>query len=449
MATDPPSPRAAPPTPVPGEDEATAILPEDLALTPISRRPTVLPADTVAAAMGALFRLPDASPLSAEPELSIIVVTFNGEVFTRLCLATLLPDAMRNGYEVIVVDNASTDGTRAFLEQVAQRCRNLRAIFNGENRGFSAANNQGLALARGRNLLLLNNDTLTPPGWARPLLRRLGDGGVGLVGPVSNRACNEAQIPVDYHTYGGFVRFAARRSMTHAGLSLPVSMLAMYCLAMTRRTFALLGPLDEGYGLGFFEDDDYARRAAAAGLSIVCAEDAFVHHFGEGSFGHLYGTGEQSLLFERNKARFEQKWKTQWTPHARRENLAYAALVDQIAAVVEREIPAGAPGARVVIAVISHGDDALLRRLTTPTREARHLPAGENGAYAGHHPADGIEALRHLQRSIAGGARFLVVPSPCAWWLTHYDALRRELEVNWTKRSQQESCTIFELDRIS
>jgi GT2 family glycosyltransferase len=79
-----------------------------------------------------------------------------------------------------------------------------------------------------------------------------------------------------------------------------------------------VGPLDEAYGLGYFEDDDYCRRTEQAGLGIACAEDVFIHHHLSATFDRMDRAGRQAL-FAKNKAIYETKWGS-WTPHrGRRE----------------------------------------------------------------------------------------------------------------------------------
>jgi GT2 family glycosyltransferase len=92
----------------------------------------------------------------------------------------------------------------------------------------------------------------------------------------------------------------------------------MFCLAMRRDVYERVGPLDERFEVGMFEDDDYALRARHAGYRVVCAEDAFVHHFGEVSFNKLKPSGEYEQLFAANRRRFEEKWGTPWEPHRAR-----------------------------------------------------------------------------------------------------------------------------------
>ena len=82
---------------------------------------------------------------------------------------------------------------------------------------------------------------------------------------------------------------------------------------MPRDVYQRIGPLDEAFGRGFFEDDDYCRRIDELGLRIVCAEDVFIHHHLSASFNKLKNK-DREALFKRNKALYEAKWG-QWVPH--------------------------------------------------------------------------------------------------------------------------------------
>jgi len=242
------------------------------------------------------------------PRLSVILVTWGEVALTRRCLETLFANTTHPDLEVIVVDNKSPDGTVAYLHHMAAQHPNMKVIVNDTNRGFAAANNQGLHAATGDVLVLLNNDTELARGWHIPLLAHLQDPKIGLVGPRSDNVGNEAKIQT--HPHGGadnqfWTDDLYRR---HQGKCFDIHMLAMFCVAMRRDTYEAIGDLDEGYGIGMFEDDDYAERARQLDLRVVCAKDAFVRHIGQGSFRRLIESGEYQALFERNQARFEQQW---------------------------------------------------------------------------------------------------------------------------------------------
>jgi GT2 family glycosyltransferase len=95
----------------------------------------------------------------------------------------------------------------------------------------------------------------------------------------------------------------------------------MYCVAIRRGVLAEVGPLDEAYGVGMFEDDDFAIRVREAGYRVACAEDVYVHHVGQGSFRKL-APEEYERIWRRNQAYFEKKWGRRWEAHVLRDGVA-------------------------------------------------------------------------------------------------------------------------------
>src|SRR5205085_5527477 len=137
---------------------------------------------------------------------------------------------------------------------------------NESNLGFARGCNQALARASGRYVVFLNNDTVLTPGWLDGLVRcALHDWPhVGLVGPVTNGAPEPQGVAADYRDLADLEPFAARRRRAFAGRVLPVKRLTGFCLLARREVLDRLGPLDERYGVGFFEDDDLCLRAREA-----------------------------------------------------------------------------------------------------------------------------------------------------------------------------------------
>lgn len=251
------------------------------------------------------------------PCASVVIVTFNNVALTRACLESVLRNTSYPNYEVVVVDNASTDGTREYLEALAARTPRVRVIQNDANAGFAAANNQGAEATRGDYVVLLNNDTIVPPGWLGRLVRHLQDDRIGMVGPTTNFVGNEAFLHVPYRTWDEMEEFAADRAVRFDGEVADIAMLAMFCVALRRDVMAAIGPLDETFGVGMFEDDDYSHRVRQAGLRVVCAGDCFVHHVGQAAFKALISDGTYNALFEKNRRYYEQKWRTSWVAHVR------------------------------------------------------------------------------------------------------------------------------------
>jgi len=267
-------------------------------------------------------RLATLAPRVADafPRVSVVVVTYNNLDMTRRCVESLYASTEWPNFEVIVVDNASSDGTPDYLRDEEKVRPNFEAILNTENTGFSRACNQGLLRAAGEYLVLLNNDTVVSRGWLSALVRHLRrDPTIGIIGPVTNAIGNEAMIPVGYDDVGEMPRWAAAFVRDHDGESFDISMLAMFCVAMRRSVYEEVGPLDERFGVGMFEDDDYSLRMRQAGFRVVCAEDSFVHHWMKAAFSRLSPVDYQNL-FERNRGLFEEKWGTVWTPHSARKS---------------------------------------------------------------------------------------------------------------------------------
>lgn len=249
------------------------------------------------------------------PRVSVIVVTYNNIELTKACLASLDKHSNHENLEIIVVDNASADGTPDLLREWVAASTNRKIILNDDNRGFAAGNNQGLAIADGEYLVLLNNDTYVTPGWIRTLYRHLErDESIGIIGPVTNNIGNEARIQINYANMEEMLIEAGKFTHSRIGKVQNIQTVAFFCVMFSRKVYEQVGPLDEAFGRGFFEDDDYCRRIEQLGLNIGCAEDVFIHHHLSASFNKLKSADRQAL-FDQNKAIYEAKWG-KWTPHS-------------------------------------------------------------------------------------------------------------------------------------
>jgi GT2 family glycosyltransferase len=248
------------------------------------------------------------------PKVSLIILTYNNLDYTRQCLESIFSKTIYPNYEIVVVDNASTDGTPDYLQTVAATHPNMRLVLNKENRGFAAGNNQGVAAASGAYIAYLNNDIVVTPGWLSGLLTHLSDPAIGAVGPVTNYAGNESRIAVDYHNISDLDDFARRYTRAHAGQSFEIRMLALFCMLLRRSVIEAVGPLDEQFGVGMYEDDDFSLRIRQKGYRILCAEDVYIHHWGSAAFSRLAQERFERLHLE-NRGKFESKWGTLWQPH--------------------------------------------------------------------------------------------------------------------------------------
>ena len=233
---------------------------------------------------------------------SIIIVTHNSFIYTKRCLNSIWRFT-HEPYELIFVDNNSTDDTLLYLQEL-----NITVLYNTENRGFPAAVNQGIEVAQGKQILLLNNDTIVTTGWLRRMLNRLySDQDIGLVGPHSNNTGGDQRITVDYHL-SELEDFAQSISYHNREQQINIHQLMGFCLLIKREVIEQIGLFDERFGIGNFEDTDYCYRAIQAGYKAIIAQDVFIHHFGSRTFKAL-GIDLKSLLRE-NRKKYKQKWSS-------------------------------------------------------------------------------------------------------------------------------------------
>jgi GT2 family glycosyltransferase len=257
----------------------------------------------------------DAEIRKAFPLVSILVVTHNSRAFVKPCFDSLLRNTLWPNYEVVAVDNASSDGTAELLQSYAASDPRVRVWALESNRGFAGGNNFAAGQARGEYLILLNADTMVNPGWVERLVRPARTGPkVGIVVAVTNFAGTEAKINADYRNQAEMEALAGQIARERAGRSIDVRVAPLFCALIPRPVWQALGELDENFTAGMFEDDDYSLRARSAGYRVVTAEDCFVHHFGQGSFAQL-DPQESERIFEMNRERFEKKWGEPWQPH--------------------------------------------------------------------------------------------------------------------------------------
>lgn len=239
---------------------------------------------------------------------SLVVLTFNGLEHTKRCLASIQAHTPEP-HELIVVDNASIDGTVEFLREYSEEHEATVVIANKRNRGFAGGMNQGISMAKGGVVVLLNNDLAVTEGWMERLHEPFWQfPRCGLVGPMSNFVSGPQLVKdAPYSGDGAEMReFAANWALAHQGQTAPTMRLVGFCLAIHRDVINAIGGLDERFFPGNFEDDDYCLRAMMAGFEARIARSAFVHHVGHVGFSSD-GVDLGTALAD-NQKRFRAKW---------------------------------------------------------------------------------------------------------------------------------------------
>ena len=238
---------------------------------------------------------------------SIIVPLFNKVELTRKCVDAVLANTDPALYELILVDNASTDGTAEYCATLGD---DIRVIRNDENQGFSKANNQAAAVSTGEFIVLLNNDTEVHSGWLEPLIGHMSDPRVAAVG-------TKLLFPDGTIQHCGVVlthdarrpdmlgpmhwRYRAPADTPDANVARRYQVVTAAAMLVRRSVYDEVGGLDEGYWNGY-EDVDLCLSIGAAGYTIMYEPTSVVTH-------HESASGpERFRKVTENELRLTERW---------------------------------------------------------------------------------------------------------------------------------------------
>jgi hypothetical protein len=298
-------------------------------------------------------------------ELTIITVNTNTKILVNQCLTSIYESAPSCEFEIIVIDNASRDGS---CDAIQSQYPEVRLIQNSENVGFSVANNQGLSVANGRYLLLLNSDTVVPPGSLDRLIAAMEkDQSLGVVapklvypdgslqmsyGPIPNlfvafctffgvkrlfpvstrrKIANSRFVKASGRSGAGYLTwFSGRQPETK--LVDKDTYVTGACMLIRRECYMQVGGLDPKFFM-YVDDADYSLRVHQKGWKIMYLADSTVVHIKGGTVGEGYrwtsAPAYQSMLY------FLKKHRGRWAFHLSK-GFAVAAVFGRWLASVSR-----------------------------------------------------------------------------------------------------------------
>lgn len=240
---------------------------------------------------------------SSRDQVSIVIPAFNGLKYTRMCLESIRKNTV-HPYELIVVDNGSTDGTREYIKEQ----NDVRLIENHENRGYPAACNQGIVASAAPYILLLNNDVIVTEYWLSRMFQGFfADAKAGLIGPRTNDSAGFQQVTApSFDSADALDEFARKMKIISMRQFREVNYLSGFAMLIDRKVIAEIGILDERFGVGNYEDQDFCKRAEKAGFKMLIANEVFIHHFGSRAFSE--NNLDYHAILTENRTIYEQKW---------------------------------------------------------------------------------------------------------------------------------------------
>lgn len=325
---------------------------------------------------------------------SVIVPVHGRSGLTRVCLDAVLSDPGHSLYEVIVVDDGSRDDTAQVLRSYGSA---LQIISRQKAGGFADACNAGAAIAKGRHLVFLNNDTIPARGWLDALVsyveahRQVAIAGSKLLfpdGTVQHAGVAICQDGVPRHLYSGFpadhpATCRRRRVQAVSGASMLVR----------REIFTAIGGFDTGF-MNALEDVDLCLRAGQAGHEIHLCPESVVRHLESAT------RGRRAADFAPSHALFDQRWAT-----AHRDDLEHY-VADGLLTLGYDELHPHRMRVSAELAVVEHPEQEtdrlllararqthdLLREVVRLTVELAELPQGLRPSLAGDRSVPGVGA---------------------------------------------------------
>tara|TARA_Y100001935_G_scaffold254158_1_gene262303 strand:- start:2525 stop:3796 length:1272 start_codon:yes stop_codon:yes gene_type:complete len=238
--------------------------------------------------------------------VSIIILSYNTLFYTKKTIESVI-SSTNSPYELIVVDNASTDGSIKYLDAISKEYNNLIIIKNKKNVGFSGGNNLGVSYANGKYIMILNSDVLVFEGWLSSLVKSLNSHDkIGAVGTLSNSISGRQQIITTYKDEDEYIEYAKVLNRKNKGRILPRRRLAGFAILLRKNLYEKINGFDEDYEIGNYEDDDFSLKIVKEGYILMVDESVIIHHYGSQSFKS--NNIDHGLTMQKNYKIFIKKW---------------------------------------------------------------------------------------------------------------------------------------------
>nr|WP_297705541.1 DUF6492 family protein [uncultured Butyrivibrio sp.] len=239
-----------------------------------------------------------------EERILIVIVSYNSQHLMEQNIKSIRDVLNPGSYQIVVVDNASTDGVVDYLEQQ----EDVKLIKNAANIGFGPACNMAVASTLDTeyekfDILLLNNDTrlvFDSVYYLKQALYSADD--IGAVGSISNYAGNKQQVDVTFESVEEYIKYGEKNNVPMSGVYLERVRLSGFAMLIRRQVWDEIGGFDEDFAPGYYEDDALSIEILKRGYRLLLVRNSFIYHVGSQSFiktDYEKLLNEHHLLFEK------------------------------------------------------------------------------------------------------------------------------------------------------
>lgn len=240
---------------------------------------------------------------SKKPLVSIIILNWNGKKWLKNCLPAVRK-IKYNPIEVLVVNNGSTDDSESFVKK---NFPEFKLVDIKKNMGFAGANNYAIARARGKYVVMLNNDTRVTPNFLNHLVETMEkDKSIGAIQPQIRSLIDESLLDsaISYLTTTGFMyHFGYMKPWKRKMYEKPLFGYSIKgaCMMMLRADYTRLGGLDEDF-VCYVEESDLCHRVWLSGKKVLYSPESIIYHYGGGDMQVM--TKDELTMFRSYRNRF-------------------------------------------------------------------------------------------------------------------------------------------------
>jgi len=240
---------------------------------------------------------------SVKPIVTILLLSWNAWAYTKQCIDSIKKNT-NVPYKLLVIDNGSTDKTVEMLRKDPE----VYHIENTHNLGFAKGFNVGLELVDTPYFVISNTDVIVTKNWLKDMIDHIETkDNLVCLGPMSNNVSGpQKEKKVPYKNETELESYATHRAKNTMDPVAPFKRIVFFCTLFKRKVLSSCGLLDERYGLGNFEDDDYCLKIRQAGLDTAIDRNVFVHHYQSQTFKENKVDYKETI--KDNKAKFLKKW---------------------------------------------------------------------------------------------------------------------------------------------